>query len=254
MTSHTAPARLARTTAAALGAGLLLAGCSLPDAFDDGARRTATADATVTEAVTAVRVAGARAGSIEVTPGAGPGVTIRRTVHYREGAAPTPGQKVTDGVLTFTDGCSTSCYVDYRLEVPATATVELESSSGDISVAGVAAAAVTADSGTVRAERIGGPLKVRTSSGDITATGLSAPSADVRSDSGDARLEFTGAPSSVLAETTSGNVTLKVPTAPYRLTVSTTSGDREITLPDDASAPSRLTAKTTSGDVRISAA
>ncbi|MFE5805425.1 DUF4097 family beta strand repeat-containing protein [Streptomyces sp. NPDC056491] len=253
MTSHATSARIARTAVAALGAGLLLAGCSLPDALDDGARRKATADATVTEAVTAVRVAGARAGSIEVTPGTGPGVTIRRTVHYREGAAPTPGQKVTDGVLTFTDGCSTSCYVDYRLEVPATATVELESTSGDISVAGVAAAVVTADSGTVRAERIGGPLKVRTSSGDITATGLSAPSADVHSDSGDAQLEFTGAPSSVLAETTSGNVTLTVPPAPYRVAVSTSSGDRDVTVPDDASAPSRLSAKTTSGDVRISA-
>ncbi|CAM5641669.1 DUF4097 family beta strand repeat-containing protein [Streptomyces avidinii] len=253
MTSHTTSARIARTTVAALGTGLLLAGCSLPDGLNDRARRTATADATVTEAVTAVRVTQARAGSIEVTPGTGPGVTIRRTVHYGEGAAPTPGQQVAGGVLTFTDGCSADCYVDYRLEVPANATVELESTSGGISVTGVAAAAVTATSGTVRADRIGGPLKVRTTSGDVTATGLSAASADVRSSSGDARLDFAGAPSSVLAETTSGNVTLKVPRAPYRLAVSTTSGDRDITLPDDASAPSSLSAKTTSGDVRISA-
>ncbi|MFJ7592169.1 DUF4097 family beta strand repeat-containing protein [Streptomyces sp. NPDC097617] len=253
MTSHTTSVRVARTTIAALGAGLLLAGCSFPDGPKDGARKTATADATVTEAVTVVRVTGARAGSIEVTPASGPAVTIRRTVHYRDGAAPTPGQKVTAGVLTFTDGCSESCYVDYRLEVPAAATVELESSSGAITVTGVAAAGVTADSGTVRAERIGDPLTIRTSSGDITATGLSAPGADVHSDSGDVRLDFAKAPSSVLAETTSGNVTLKVPAAPYRLAVSTTSGDRDVTLPDDASAPSRLSAKTTSGDVRISA-
>ncbi|MEV7519721.1 DUF4097 family beta strand repeat-containing protein [Streptomyces sp. NPDC091371] len=255
MTSHAMPARLARTAAVALGAGLLLAGCSFGDSFGGGPKKTATADATVTEPVTSVEVGDVRAGSIEVTPGTGPGVTVRRTVHYRGDTAPTPGQRVADGVLTFTSGCSGSstCYVDYRLEVPAAARVKLESSSGRITVTGVAAAEVAADSGQVTADRIAGPLKIRTSSGTITATGLTGPDADVRSDSGDTRLDFAKAPSSVRAETSSGSVTLKVPPAPYQLAVSTTSGSRDVTLPTDPAAPSRLSAKTTSGDVRISA-
>ncbi|MGW2038450.1 DUF4097 family beta strand repeat-containing protein [Streptomyces virginiae] len=248
MTSHTTAARAARAAAVALAAGLVLAGCS----FTDGPRRTATADTTVTEAVTAVEVTGTRAGSIEITPGTGPGVTVRRTVHYRGDTAPTPGQQVSGGVLTFTNGCSANCSIDYRLEVPASAKVTLESDSGDITVTGVAAAEVEADSGDVRAEGITGPLKISTSSGGITATGLSGPDTSVRSDSGDARLDFAKTPSSVLAETTSGDVSLKVPPAPYRLAVSTTSGARHLSVPDDASAPSRLSAKTTSGDVRIS--
>ncbi|MFE2329665.1 DUF4097 domain-containing protein [Streptomyces sp. NPDC059385] len=246
MTSHTSSARIA---AVLLGAGILVTGCS----FADGQKKTATADTTVTEAVTAVELGDTRAGSIEVTPGTGPGVTVRRTVHYRGDAAPVPGQKVTGGVLTFTDGCSDGCYVDYRLEVPAAATVKLESSSGRISVTGVAAAEVKADSGKVTADRIAGPLKIRTSSGTISATGLSGPDADVRSDSGDARLDFAKAPSSVRAETSSGDVTLKVPGAPYLVEVATTSGAREVSLPSDPAAASRLAAKTTSGDVRISA-
>ncbi|WP_329379307.1 DUF4097 domain-containing protein [Streptomyces sp. NBC_01351] len=252
MTSHATSARLARTTAVALGAGLLLAGCS----FGAGPKKTTTADATVTEAVTSVEVTGARAGSIEVTAGTGPGVTVRRTVHYRGDTAPTPGQKVAGGVLTFTDGCSSAfstCYVDYRLEVPAAATVKLESSSGRITVTGVAAAEAKADSGRVTADRIAGPLKIRTSSGAISATGLSGADADVHSDSGDTRLDFTKAPASVRAETSSGNVTLKVPSSPYRLDVATSSGTREISFPSDPAAPSHLSAKTTSGDVRISA-
>ncbi|MFD7261189.1 DUF4097 domain-containing protein [Streptomyces sp. NPDC059874] len=249
MTSHTASARIAIV---ALGAGLLLAGCS----FGDGPKKTATADDTVAEPVTSVEVDDARAGSIEVTPGTGPGVTVRRTVHYRGDTTPTPGRRVADGVLTFTDGCpsaTSTCYVDYRLEVPAAATVKLKSSSGRISVTGVAAAEVRADSGKVTADRIAGPLKIRTSSGAITATGLSGPDADVHSDSGDTRLDFTKAPSSVRAETSSGNVTLKVPRAPYRLAVTTTSGAREVSLPSDPAAPAGLSAKTTSGDVHISA-
>ncbi|MFJ6779481.1 DUF4097 family beta strand repeat-containing protein [Streptomyces yangpuensis] len=247
MTSHPTAARAARAAAVALTAGLVLAGCS----FVDGPRRTASADTTVAEAVTAVEVTGTRSGSIEVTPGTGPGVTVRRTVHYRGDTAPTPGQQVSGGVLTFTDGCSGNCSIDYRLEVPATAKVTLESDSGDITVTGVAAAEVEADSGDVRAEGIAGPLRIRTSSGGITATGLAGPSASVHSASGDARLDFAKAPASVLAETTSGDVTLRVPASPYRLAVSTTSGARDVTLPDDASAPSHLTARTTSGDVRI---
>ncbi|MGW9071279.1 DUF4097 family beta strand repeat-containing protein [Streptomyces yangpuensis] len=224
-----------------------MAGCSLVD----GPRRTARADTTVAEAVTAVELTGTGAGSIEVTPGTGPGVTVRRTVHYRGDTAPTPGQQVSEGVLTFTDGCSGNCSIDYRLEVPATAKVTLESDSGDITVTGVAAAEVEADSGDVRAEGKAGPLRISTSSGGITATGLSGPSASVRSDSGDTRVDFAKAPASGLAETTSGDVALRVPTAPYRLAVSTTSGARDVTLPDDASAPSHLSARTTSGAVRI---
>ncbi|MEV6956424.1 DUF4097 family beta strand repeat-containing protein [Streptomyces sp. NPDC051183] len=251
--AHAASSRPVRTAIAALGAGLLLAGCSFTDG---GPKKTATADATVGEAVTAVEVTGARAGSIEVRPGTGPGVTIRRTVHYRGDTAPTPGQRVSDGVLTFTNGCTgtADCFIDYRLEVPASAAVRLDSSSGRITVTGVAAADLSSDSGEVKADGIAGPLKVRTSSGRIAAAGLSGPSADVRSASGDARLDFAAAPKSVTAEASSGDVTLKVPAAPYEIAVSTTSGDREVTLPTTPSAASRLSAKTTSGDVRISAA
>ncbi|MFI8385199.1 DUF4097 family beta strand repeat-containing protein [Streptomyces sp. NPDC085540] len=254
MTSHATSVRTARTAIAALGAGLLLAGCSFSGgALADGPYKTAAADATVTEAVKEVKVTGARSGSIEVTPGVGPGVTVHRTVHYRGDTVPATGQKVTGGVLTFSNSCSGNCYIDYRLEVPAGATVELESSSGAIAVTGVAGAEVEADSGTVTAAGISGPLKVRTSSGEITATGLTGPSAEIRSSSGNARLDFTKAPSSVLAETSSGDVTLKVPQAPYRIKVSTDSGDRDVTLADDASASSRISVETTSGDIHISA-
>lgn len=254
MTTHATSHRLVGNAIAALGAGLLLAGCSFAaGSVVHGPQRTATADATVAEAVTAVEVTDARAGSIEVTPGAGPGVTVRRTVRYRGDTVPTPGQQVRAGVLTFSNGCSKSCSVDYRLEVPASATVRLESSSGRITVTGVAAAELEAESGEVRAERITGPLKIRTSSGGVSATGLSGPSVDIRSSSGDAQLDFAKAPSSVDVETSSGDVTLEVPSAAYRIDVSATSGDGDVSLASDPSASSGLSVKTSSGDIRISA-
>ncbi|MGW6706024.1 DUF4097 family beta strand repeat-containing protein [Streptomyces sp. NPDC054956] len=250
--SRAAATTVATATAAALAAGLLLTGCSIGSLA--GPRKTASADTTVAEAIGSVDVSDARSGSIEVTPGSGPGVTVRRTVHYRGDAVPEPAQRVADGVLTLTNGsCGDRCSIDYRLEVPASATVRLDGSSGRVTVTGVAAAEVETSSGSVRVDRIAGPLKIRTSSGSIDAQNLGGAGADARSESGDVRLAFAKAPSSVAVETSSGEAQLKLPRAPYALDVSTTSGERDVTLPADPSAAARLAVRTTSGDIRISA-
>lgn len=246
MPSHITSLRFSRTVVVLMTAGLLLYGCS----FEDTGQRTATAEETVAEAVSAVEVKEARSGSVEVTPGTGPGVTVRRTVHYRGGAEPKPGRRMSQGVLTLTDGCTDSCRVDYRLEVPASATVTLASGSGRISVRGVAGADLSSSSGDVSADRIAGPLKVRTSSGSVTATALTAPEADLRTSSGDARVAFTSPPARVTAQSRSGDITLSVPRAPYDITAATTSGTRD-TLPTTSGAPSRLSVRTSSGDIRI---
>ncbi|MFG2662771.1 DUF4097 domain-containing protein [Streptomyces sp. NPDC048387] len=247
MASHTPSTRLAVT---ALGAVLLLSGCALTG---KGPVRTLDADAAVAEAVTAVDLTGARRGDVEVTPGSGPGVTVRRVVHYRAGAAPTPGQRVTDGVLTFSDGCRDDCWTDYRLEVPATARVRVESSSGDITVKGVARAELTTSSGDIRAEGITGPVKARTESGRITATALEGSEAEFRATSGDAEAGFAKAPGSVSVTTSSGNISLTAPRAPYRLSATTASGDRDLGLADAPGAPARITLRTSSGDIRVRA-
>ncbi|MEV0987136.1 DUF4097 family beta strand repeat-containing protein [Streptomyces sp. NPDC049949] len=247
MPSHITSLRFSRTVVVLMAAGLLLYGCSFGEAEQ---RRTAAADVTVGEAVTSVEVKDARRGSIEVTPGAGPGVTVHRTVHYRGDAAPKPGQRVSGGVLTFTEGCSDPCFVDYRLEVPASATVTLASSSGRISVTGVAGADLSSSSGDVTADRTTGPLKVRTSSGSITATALTAPTADLQASSGDTRLTFASPPASVTARSSSGDVILRVPPAPYEITTATGSGTRN-TLPSTPTAPSHLNIQTSSGDIHV---
>ncbi|MFF4098184.1 DUF4097 family beta strand repeat-containing protein [Streptomyces sp. NPDC001903] len=246
MPSHITSLRFSRTVVVLMAAGLLLYGCS----FEDAEQKTAAADATIGDAVTAVEVKDARSGSIEVTPGTGPGVTVHRTLHYRGDTAPKPGQRVSGGVLTLTDGCSDHCFVDYRLEVPASAAVTLASSSGRISVTGVAGADLSSSSGDVRADGVTGPLKVRTSSGSITATALTAPTADLRASSGDARLTFASPPASVTARSGSGDVFLGVPPAPYEITTTTGSGTRD-TLPSTPTAPSHLKIQTSSGDIRI---
>lgn len=257
MTTKTHPRGTKATfTATAVAAGLLLTGCSFGSLVSRGGpEKTAKADTTVAEAVTAVDVSDSGSGSIEVVTGSGPGVVVRRTVRYHGDTVPEPAQRLSGGVLTLTDGdCSGRCSVDYRLEVPASATVRAGSSSGRVTVSGVAAADVTTSSGSVRADRIAGPLKIRTSSGSIAAEGLAGPGADARSSSGDVRLAFAKAPGSVAVETSSGDAEVKVPAAPYALDVSTASGERKITVPADPSATARVAVRTSSGDIVISAA
>ncbi|MEU2395540.1 DUF4097 family beta strand repeat-containing protein [Streptomyces sp. NPDC007369] len=243
------PSRSARAALAASAGALLLSACVFAE------RLTVLSDDTeVTEAVTAVEVPDARSGSVEVVPGTGPGVRIHRTVRYRGDAEPVPGRRLSQGRLVLTDGCSGTCSTDWRLEVPAGATVKLSGSSGRITVSGVAAADLTTSSGDVRAEGVTGPLRVRTASGSVTATGLTGASADAVASSGDVRLEFVKGPGSVSAETTSGDVTLRLPAAPYRVEASTGSGRRDVSVPSDPAASARLAARTSSGDLRISAA
>ncbi|MFJ9337816.1 DUF4097 family beta strand repeat-containing protein [Streptomyces sp. NPDC101733] len=251
MSPHAPSARLTRTVVGTTAAVtlLLLAGCG---ALPGRAMKTSTSEATVTEAVTAVEITDARRGSVEVTPGSGAGVTVHRTVHYRGDTTPEPGRRVSDGTLSFTNGCGNDCWVDYRLVVPATVKVKIDGSSGDVSVTGVARAEVDTDSGDVRVERIAGPLKVRTSSGEIRAGALSDAGADIRTDSGDTTLDFAQVPRSVSVTSTAGDVDVTVPRAPYEVTASTTSGTRRIAVPTTPAAPSRLALKTTSGDVHVS--
>lgn len=249
----TLTARTAVTsTAVALAAGLFLTGCSF--SFSLAPQKKASSDTTVSEAVTTVEVPDARSGDIEVTVGSGPGVVVHRTVRYRGDAKPEPAHRASGGVLTLTNGdCSRECSVDYRLEVPASAKVELHSDSGDIAVTGVAAADLVTSSGEVEADGIAGPLKIRTSSGDVSARNLAGQAVQARSESGAVELAFAKAPASVAVESTSGDTNLMVPSAPYRVEVSTDSGDRKVTLPTDPVAPAHLSVKTTSGDIQISA-
>ncbi|MFD8143581.1 DUF4097 family beta strand repeat-containing protein [Streptomyces sp. NPDC059708] len=248
MAPHTASTRFVVT---ALGAVLLLSGCALTTGV--GPVKTADADTTVSEAVTAVELTDVRSGDVEVVPGSGPGVAVRRVVHYRGDTVPTPGQRVAGGVLTFSDGCEDDCWIDYRLEVPAAARVRVESSSGDITVKGVARADLTASSGDLRAEGITGPVKARTSSGRITATGLEGAEAEFRASSGDVGAQFAKVPSSVSVTTSSGDVVLKAPQGPYKVSADTASGTRRISLNDGPDARSNITVRTSSGDITVGA-
>lgn len=241
-------------------------GCGIGVHFADYRHTRTLADARVSGTVTDLQV-NAGDGHVVVSPG-GDGVTVHRVVHYQSGT-PHPSQRLTDGTLTFSSGCS-RCRVDYDLTVPASVRVRVRTDSGRIDVSDVAGADVGSDSGSVTVRRVasgvsarsdsggiritdvaGGALRADTDSGSIRASGLATPTVAASSDSGGIHLGFTSAPTDVHASADSGSLHLTVPNGPYDVTVHTDSGGRHVAVPTDPNAPAKIDLRTDSGGVYV---
>jgi DUF4097 and DUF4098 domain-containing protein YvlB len=256
---------VALTAAVAVGLAVAVSGCGIQVNIGS---RTMTDDARVAGGVTSIDLTGGGDGDVKVQSGPGSGVDIHRTIDYRGKTKPRPGQQVTNGVLTFTKGCS-NCSVSYLLTVPAATRLEIHNGSGSINVADVAAADVESGSGdvrvrnvpgqvraytgsgSVRVDTVGGQTDLHASSGDIVAAGVHGGTLRADTGSGSVNLNFSAAPSSVRAETGSGDLHITLPDGPYRIDHSTGSGDEHVRIDDDPTATATVYANTGSGSIWI---
>lgn len=194
---------------------------------------------------------------VEVRSGDGPEVKVERTFE-RNVFGSDPKEDYEDGKLQLRDsGCgflSFGCDTHYVLTVPKDVKLTVESSSGDIKVSGLPDGAnLKSSSGSIEAHDVGGSLWLESSSGDLEARGLSAATVSTQSSSGSTELDFTSAPQSVDAESSSGDVTIRIPsgTETYKLDTDTSSGDETADIRSDPSATRTIDAKTSSGDLTI---
>ena len=170
-----------------------------------------------------------------------------------------PSEKYSDGKLEIKDtGCgflSFGCATDYVVTVPKDVKVTIESTSGDLKASDLpAGASLKTSSGGIEVHAIGGDLSLKSSSGGVEAQDLTATSVTSQSSSGSVDLSFSGAPSSVQAESSSGDVTVRVPAGSetYKLETDTSSGDRSTeSLRTDPDSSRTIKAKTSSGDVTV---
>lgn len=146
---------------------------------------------------------------------------------------------------------------DVELEVPAGASVSMQTPDGDIRITGVAAAYAGSQNGNIEIERatkrveaysVGGRIVLRDSSGRVTLNsaggiievynvkaGSSDDSFEVSSISGDIQLERVGSPK-VLARSTNGTVTMIGPLIKSgEYVFNNMTGDVVLGLPHDAS-------------------
>jgi len=199
-----------------------------------------------------------------------------------------------DGVVRAEAGCNgafgAACSVEYEITVPAGTEVTVETSSGEVELAGLTGPVrVDTVSGEVEASDLSGDADLRSTSGEIELSGATGNAVRVGTTSGEvdlegvdvAELEVESTSGSVgveggfdtarlsstsgsveaeaarpfeklTAETVSGSVELRVPERrTYDVRTDSTSGSVEVDVPTDKGAESLIEASTTSGSVEI---
>lgn len=215
------------------------------------------------------------AGDVRVVRGDDGRVDIERRLQWVR--APRVDERWDGDTLRITVDCPGGlfnfCSVDHVVQAPAGATIETNTSAGDIAVeqidgglgltssAGDIAGAdaqgtvsADTDSGNITISGAADALTARTSSGDIDADALTSTVNDVSTRAGDVGLQFAAAPDRVLANTSSGDVTVIVPrgeAAAYRVQTDTSSGSQDVTVDQDTSSPRAIEAETRAGDVTV---
>jgi len=135
-----------------------------------------------------------------------------------------------------------SVSVDFNLMIPAGATADINSVSGDLTLANIGGAAKAETvSGDVTLEKIGGALKGKTVSGNVTVMGA-AKGAYCKSVSGDVKVDDVNGDAELY--TVSG--TIEAGSVKGSITAENTSGDVKLIDVTDAKV---IKAKTLSGDV-----
>ena len=157
------------------------------------------------------------AGAVSFAPADGP-AQVHRTVRWALGR-PVTAEQVQDGVLRV-DGSrrwwQLGGEVGYRLEVPATASVQASTRAGMVGVEGIGGdVEVRTRAGEVTLERLSGSIRAITRAGQVHGADLESADVRVESDAGGLSLAFAAPPAHVEARTKAGSVELTVPGGPY---------------------------------------
>jgi hypothetical protein len=201
--------------------------------------------------ITSVQLDDIGSGRVTIRGGAAK-ATMHRKVKYRGDKPKGITHRIENGVLKLR-GCGSHCSVGYTIDLPAGLPVTGKTSSGSINLSHVGAVNVSTDSGAIRLEDVNGPVKARTSDGEIEGRGLKGGGIDAKTSNGQIRLT-PSVPQDVHAKTSDGDITVTVPGGTYRVTTHTGDGDRKIGVPNVPSGRYRLDLSTGNGDITAKAA
>lgn len=196
---------------------------------------------------------------VEIRPGDGTEIKVdRQSERNVFGSDPKEKFNAGDGKLELNSGgcgfLSFGCKTSYVLTVPRDVQLKVENSSGHMTVAGIEGGAeLKTSSGGIEVHDLGGTLDLRSSSGDLDADGLTSTAVTAHSSSGSTTLEFTVAPQSIDAKTSSGDVSIELPAGDeaYQVDTKTSSGDETSSVKTDPQSTRTITARTSSGDVNV---
>lgn len=169
---------------------------------------------------------------------------------------PTMDADLRDGTLYLSIDCTFlwDCDAALELAVPEGIPVNARTSSGNVRAIGLTGLArLSTGSGNVVVEGADEEVTLSTASGSIRASDLRSSTADVRTASGDVRIDFVAPPDQVNVDTASGNVRIGLPSGEvaYNVEGETGSGDRRIDVRTDPTSQHLIRASTASGSVIV---
>ncbi|MGN5376841.1 DUF4097 family beta strand repeat-containing protein [Streptomyces lasalocidi] len=241
----------ARVLTAAALAALTVGGLSACSSVL-GPEKTFEDDAKVAQRVTSIRLDN-RNGEVEVVASANAStISVHRKVDYRGDKPGGTSFHVENGVLTLS-GCGTDCGVNYRVKVPAGLPVTGGTSNGGIALTDVGTVDVHSSNGEIAVTDARGPVKLRTSNGDVDVKNAKGGGIDTQTSNGNVTIR-TATPQNIKARTTSGSLTVTAPPAAYRISADDSHGDKHVAFKNDPSGTYRLDLSTTNGDLTVRSA
>jgi hypothetical protein len=179
-------------------------------------------------------------GDIEIVGGGHRvGVRVERSERYSFGHEPEVEPDVDGTVFGVHSRCPTTllgpCTVDHRVIVPDNVTLDIRTTSGDVSLNGYR-----------------GTARIVTGDGEVDIAGYCGNSLEARAGSGDIDLEAACAPPRMSLRATSGSIHAVLPTGRYDLDAESSSGRESVRgLTPRADAPYSVQVLSQSGDVDV---
>jgi hypothetical protein len=177
-------------------------------------------------------------GDVRIDVGTGTDVQVTERIRHAIGRPRVEETSTPDGVA-LRGNCpwyASNCSVDFVVTVPASISVDVDSSAGNVTVAGLA-----------------GSARLHSSAGDVRASGLRGEQVEARSSAGDVTLGFDAPPTTVIAHSSAGDVEIRLPDIEggYQVHANTSAGDEKVDVANDPASGRRIDATSSAGDVTI---
>ncbi|AUG78778.1 hypothetical protein CFP65_4010 [Kitasatospora sp. MMS16-BH015] len=156
--------------------------------------------------------------------------------------------------VTVTAHCSAGCSGHLQVTVPAGLAAQVSAGDAGIRAEGLTGRLeLTTGLGRVEVDGSSGPLTVRSTNGAVILADSSAPEAEVVSTDGAVSASFTAAPASLKVTTGYGRVDLRVPHgATYHVDAQSSWSAPSVSLPNTATdAPHSVVVRTTRGEITV---
>lgn len=167
-------------------------------------------------------------------------------------------REVLGGVVRLDSSCpnfgSDFCDVDYVVLVPLDLELVIDNDNGSVDVIG-SAGRIDADSdnGSIELTGVSGSLRVSSDNGRVEGSQLTSPIVTADSSNGRVTLEFSTAPTTVVATSDNGRVDVVVPAdgTAYGVDVQSDNGSETIEVPLDSASDRTIIANSDNGSVTV---